>query len=136
MSFIDSLTPKKTEEVKPGLFIQTTRKGYRQVYPAAWDGKINWHNFITGGTWRSLLWFFMLMFLVFAYNNDVAAYKSYYEQVSSDPYAYCQDVQRASEVDCTERLEALGLCVRFTPGLELENIEVLYEDSSSISSNS
>ena len=42
MDLVKMLTPKDTEEVRPGLFIQKTKKGYRQIHPAAWNGKINW----------------------------------------------------------------------------------------------
>jgi len=93
MSFIDAITPKDTEEVKPGLFIQSCRGKYRQVHPAAWNGKINWKNFLIGvNPIRNLFIFILILFLVFAYTNDVREYKDFYEEVSSNPTGYCENV--------------------------------------------
>lgn len=93
MSFVKRLEPKNTEEIKPGLFIKKYSWGYRQVYPASWNGKINWYNFITGGSWTKLLWFFIILFLVFAYLNDVSEYKKFYEEVAENPSEYCAQVK-------------------------------------------
>ncbi len=93
MNLIKSLTPKDTEEIKPGLFIQQTTKGYRQINPAAWDGKINWKNLLLGGNFlKSFIWFAIIMFIAWSYFHDVDVYQSFYEEVISDPIAFCQDV--------------------------------------------
>ncbi|KKL81189.1 hypothetical protein LCGC14_1997210, partial [marine sediment metagenome] len=76
-----------------GLFIQKTRKGYRQVHPAAWNGKIIWKNFLFGpGFLKGLLWLGIILFLVWSYNHDVQAYQDFYETVNSDPVLYCMNV--------------------------------------------
>lgn len=111
-SWIKALTPKDTEEVKPGLFIQTrgnpdslidrlekTVSGipikypwYKEVWPAAWNGRVKWYNFILGGRfWSTTLWFLIVMFLAWAYYHDVSAYKDFYERATSDPIAFCSD---------------------------------------------
>ncbi len=64
MSWIERLTPKNTEELKPGLFIQKSRDGYRQVYPAAWNGEVIWKNFFFGGGWFKPLAFFLIIILL------------------------------------------------------------------------
>ncbi len=93
MSVIDSLTPKNTEEIKPGLFIQTTARGFKQIYPAAWNGKINWKNLLIGpGFFKSFIFFAIIMFLVWSYSHDVETYKNFYEEVSSNPEQYCREV--------------------------------------------
>lgn len=80
MSFTDAITPSNTQEVKPGLFIQKRGNSYRQVHPAAWNGKINWRNLLWGsGFFKGLLWFAILMFIVWSYQNDVGAYKDFYD---------------------------------------------------------
>ena len=95
MSFIRQLEPKNTEEVKPGIFLQKTRKGWRQVYPAAWNGKINWKNFVLGGPnfWKTLVWFAIILFLIFAYYHDVQQYKEFYKKYNS------QELEQISIID-------------------------------------
>lgn len=110
MGFIDSLTPKNTKEVEPSVFIQRAYGGHRQIYPVAWNGKINWKNFIVGGSYRHLLWFFILLFIVFAYLNDVREYKKFYEDVHANIFSYCEGIKELGE--CTEELEQKGLCIR------------------------
>lgn len=121
-SFIKALTPKNTEEVKPGLFIQTTARGYRNIYPAAWNGKINWKNFIFGGSFfKTIGWFAIILFIVWSYQHDVAEYKEFYERVASNPLVWCQDVEKAYNEACSELSEQAGLCSRRS----LSNIQPL-----------
>lgn len=88
MSFVDSITPKDTEEVKPNLFIQKTRNGYRQIYPAAWNGNIIWKNFFFGGKFlKSTIVFILILFLVWSYNHDTKALRDFY----NDRFDYCED---------------------------------------------
>ena len=89
MSFIDSLTPKDTEEVRPGLFIQKTSKGYRQIYPAAWNGKINYNNFFFGsGFLKSFIWFAILMIIIFGYYDSTKSCNEF----QSDPCKYLPNI--------------------------------------------
>ncbi len=97
MNFAKTLTPKDTEEIKPSLFIQKTRTGYRQIHPAAWDGKIVWKNLLFGGiTFKNLIWFAIILFLAWSYFHDVNVYQDFYEEVISDPVAFCLDVSLES----------------------------------------
>ena len=61
MNFTKVLTPSDTEEIKPGLFIQRRGNKYRQISPAAWDGKIIWKNLL----FHDLLLCFLLGCLFF-----------------------------------------------------------------------
>lgn len=94
MSFVDRITPKDTEEVKPGLFIQKKHGSYHHIQPAAWDGKIIWKNFILGANpLRNFIFFTILMFIVYGYINDVDQYKQFYENVNGNPQGYCQSIK-------------------------------------------
>lgn len=100
MDLTKALTPKETEEVKPGLFIQQTSKGYRQVHPAAWNGKINWKNFLLGSNFlRNLIWFLIIVFLAWSYFHDVDVYKEFYEEVIADPALFCSNVTMGFETN-------------------------------------
>lgn len=91
MSFIDSLTPQNTEEIRPGLFVQKTARGHRVVYPAAWKGKMNWSNLFFGaGFLKGFIWFLILMGLVWSYQHDVTIYKDFYEQAHANPGQLCE----------------------------------------------
>ncbi len=90
MDFIKSLTPLDTEEVKPGLFIQKKGKGYRQIHPAAWDGKMNWKNFILGpNSFKHFLFFVIIMFLAFSYWHDTKELKEFYYKVNNNKISWC-----------------------------------------------
>ncbi len=92
MDFVKALTPKDTEEVREGLFIQRRLGKYRQVYPAAWNGKMNWYNLFTGGSiWKSRT-FILILLIVFAYSIDVKNYKDFYEETINNPLEFCQSV--------------------------------------------
>lgn len=90
MNLIKNITPKDTEEIKPGLFVQKKGDSYRQIYPAAWNGKIIWNNFLWGGKpLQTLFLLAIILFLAWSYSHDVEAYKIFYEEVKSDPVSYC-----------------------------------------------
>jgi len=128
MSLIDSLTPKNTREIEPGLFIQKKGRKYREVYPAAWNGKINWYNFVFGGSaFKTLGWFAIILFIVWAYQNDVREYRNFYETVQGDPNGYCEGVAKLQITpECTPELEKLGLC-HTLKGIEF-NVSVVDEN--------
>lgn len=101
MSFIDSITPKETEEVKPGLFIQKTSKGYRQIHPAAWQGKVNWKNFFWGsGFTRSFIWFAIILLVVFGYQDSTTSCSEFQENPCphlKSLQQYCLDIDFQGE---------------------------------------
>ncbi|HEC39528.1 hypothetical protein LCGC14_0538180 [marine sediment metagenome] len=98
MNLTKALTPKNTEEIKPGLFIQARAKNpdtieYRQVSPAAWEGKIIWKNLLFGqGFLKSFLFFLIIIFLAWSYFHDVKVYQDFYEEVISNPVGFCTNV--------------------------------------------
>ncbi len=113
MSYVDFLTPKDTEELKPGLFIQKKVGVYRQVYPAGWKGKIIWKNMLFGGSpIKSLIFFAIILFVIWSYNNDVAQYKEFYERVYNNPVLFCSQasVGILEAIECTPDREKNGLC--------------------------
>ena len=67
MSLIDSLTPKNTEEIKPGLFIQQNRNGYRNINPIAWNGELRLRKQFG---LRNLFVIALIIFIAFSYYND------------------------------------------------------------------
>lgn len=97
MNFTKAFTPKDTEEIKPGLFIQRTTRGYRQISPGAWDGKIIWKNLLFGqGFLKSFIFFLIIIFIAWSYFHDVRVYQDFYEEVISDPVLFCLNVQLES----------------------------------------
>ena len=81
MNLLKILTPKNTEEIKPGLFIQKTERGYKQVYPAAWNGKIDYKNLIFGkGFLKTTLFFLALLFIVYGYSSTTNACMKFQEK--------------------------------------------------------
>ncbi len=90
MDFIKSLTPGDTEEVKPGLFIQRRLGKYRQIYPAAWNGKINWKNFILGPNFFKHFFIFLLIVgIAFSYWHDTKELKEFYYKVNYNKLEWC-----------------------------------------------
>lgn len=109
MDWAKILTPKDTEEIKPGLYIRKTKQGYRQVHPMAWNGEIRWKQQLR--TIFSLRTFFtiaIILFLAWSYTHDVQAYKIWYTEVMSDPISWCLEV--------IENKETMDL-----PALEVNN---------------
>lgn len=103
MTIIDSLTPKETEEIRPGLFIQKTSRGYRQVYPAAWKGEINWGNFLWGsGFFKSFIWFAIILLVVYGYYDSTTSCSEFQENPCKylpNITNYCLDVTESSSLD-------------------------------------
>jgi hypothetical protein len=72
------------EEIKPGLYIQQTKTGWRVVKPIQKDisrpfsfkNNINWKHFLIGD-WSRLITFIVIMILIlfaaWAYNHDLKA---------------------------------------------------------------
>ena len=78
MSLIDGLTPKDTEEIKPGLFVQKKKNGYRAVNPIAWNGKYRWRKQFG---WRTVFTIAIICFIAFTYFNET----SYCRQLQENP---------------------------------------------------
>lgn len=112
MGIIEILTPKDTEEVKPGLFIQKKGNGYRMVSPAAWNGKLNWKNIILGPNWlRNFIWFAIIMFICWSYVHDNAAYENFYEH----RFEWCYGLKGIwTDPGCSVENFQAGLCYNET----------------------
>lgn len=104
MSWIEKITPKNTEEIKPNLFIQKTKTGYRQIYPAAWNGKINWYNFLVGKHfWRGLIYIAIILYIAYWWYQDTTYCREFQENPCDylpNITDYCLDLE---EVRSNER---------------------------------
>jgi hypothetical protein len=91
MDWKKALTPKDTEEVKPGLYIQRWKGSYRQVHPAVWKGEVNWKNLLLGSdAFKALVFFIIIIFLAYGYHSSTKAC----EDFQSDPCKYLPQIQK------------------------------------------
>lgn len=104
MNIKKTFTPKDVEEIKPNFFIQKKGETYRQVHPLVWDGKWRLKNQIKI---KNILMIVLIIALYFG----AVKYIRFYEEVNSDPQAFCKNVSI------------------------LNSGEVMHEDSSSLPSN-
>lgn len=104
------LTPKNTDEVKPKLYVQTynnpdsliarldkTVRGhqkeirypkYRQIYPAAWNNRVNWKITILGAKpIKSFFVFLLILFLAWSYWHDVSTSRNFQVQLITNATA-------------------------------------------------
>ncbi len=85
MNIKKALEPKDVEEIKPGFFVQKKGDSYRQVKPLVWKGKwmlrgqIKWMNII-------------IVIILIGLFVQGAKFVRFYEEVNSDPVAFCQNV--------------------------------------------
>lgn len=110
MSWVERLTPKKTTEVKPGLFIQQIGEtSFRQVYPASWDGKIIWKNFLFGGhPVKIFVTLVIIILLAYGYSSSTKACEEF--QADPCPYLpklvdYCIDYRDSGGIPSVSDLE-------------------------------
>jgi len=91
MNWVERLTPENTEEIRPNLFIKKTKFGYRQVYPAAWNGKIIWKNVIIGPNFvKNFSIFIIILGLAWAYHSDTAQLTEFYAE-HANPDRFCMN---------------------------------------------
>ncbi len=116
MEIVKALTPKDTEEVKPGLFIQKRGDSYKQILPFAWNNKILWREQLrTVLTLRTLFTIALIIFIAWAYLNDVGVYKQFYEETMSNPMEFCDSVYKDQ-----------------TNTLNVKSLEVINEDTNTL----
>jgi hypothetical protein len=109
MNIAKILTPKDTEEIKQGLFIQKTSKGYRQITPAAWNGIVNWKVVIFGSnSLKNFLFFCLLMFLAWSYQHDTKGLLEWQNYVLNDTEGFCKNMSI---------IESRNNAVAFNPSL-------------------
>lgn len=128
MDLAESLTPQRTEEIKPGLFIQKTIKGkYRQIEPVAWGGKIRWKQQISSViSFRFIFTIAVVLFLVYAYNQDNSELVEFQSYVMTNTSQFCSDWQKISNaLPCSTGRQADGSCLLNEEGVleALKNFE-------------
>lgn len=125
MGIVERLMPKDTEELKPGLFIQKTRKGYRQIEPLAWNGKMRWKPQIASVfSIRTFVTIAVVLFLAWAYVNDVGSLIVFYNAVHEDPIGYCNDVLESyRQKPCTSERQRQGICSLNTTGINFSEVK-------------
>lgn len=97
MTFVDAVTPKDTEEVKPNIFVQKKGDIYRVVNPIAWNGQMRWkEQSKTFFSLRTFITLVLIIFVVWSYNNDVKQYKEFYVDVLSNPVGFCDNVYQVN----------------------------------------
>ena len=78
MGIVEALTPKDTEELRPGLFIQKTSKGYRQIKPLAWKGELKIKEQLkTLLNFRTLFTIVLICFIAWSYFEDTQACREF-----------------------------------------------------------
>ncbi len=98
MDFVKALTPKDTEEVKPGFFIQTKnhkngRTSYRQVHPVAWNGKIDWKTQVKSVfSLRTIFTIALILFIYFGYLHDYRLLQEFHNEVIENPVEFCIEI--------------------------------------------
>ena len=90
MTLGERLTPRNTEELKPGLFIQKRGNNYRQIEPLAWDGKMRWKKQIqTVFSIRTIISIGIVVFIAWAYLQDTSELQKFNQYVIDNPAEYC-----------------------------------------------
>ncbi len=100
MSFKDNLkeklTPKNTEEIKTGLFIQERNKDeYRMINPIVWNGKYRLRKQFR---WRNLFMIIVIIFIVWSYSTEVKWCRDFQAgpcEILSNLTTYCYQKQTA-----------------------------------------
>ncbi len=114
MTFIDAITPKNTEEVKPGLFIQTIETNpnkfiYRQVKPLAWKGKFRTkEQLATLFSVRTFLTLGIIAFIIWAYFYEVGEYRSFYIDTMNNPIEFCETAYANIQTNPLGNLEVIN----------------------------
>jgi len=85
----------KVEDMPFGdkLYLKKDIFGYRIVNPIKnEDGSINWINILFGG-YRNLIFLILILlltsFIIWSYNHDISEVKSYYGNISENPFYAC-----------------------------------------------
>ncbi len=90
MNFKESFTPKDTEELKPGLFIQKKGDTYRQINPVVWNNEWRLKNQFG---WRNLFTIAIILFIAWSYFNDTQWCRDFMEdpcEVLPNVTQYCR----------------------------------------------
>ena len=115
MDFKKILTPENTEEIRPGLFVQSKTENpdniiYRVVNPICWKGKYRWKRQFG---WRNVITIAIILFLAFTYFNDT----SFCRALQEDP---CQLIQNISSY-CLAKTKLSGVNYEGADSFTLQN---------------
>jgi len=98
MNLKKALTPKNTEELKPGFYVQNKGGKYRQILPIVWNGKYLWREQLkTIFTFRTFITILIILFLAWSYVHDVKEYRNFYNKVMKEPNEFCKWVDINTE---------------------------------------
>lgn len=61
------LSPKNTEEIKPGLFVQNRKGKYRVVKPIVWNGEYRLKDQFS---WKSIITIVLILFIAWTYFEE------------------------------------------------------------------
>lgn len=91
MNWKTVLTPVDTEEIKPGLFIQSKPKNpssieYRVVNPICWNGEYRWDKQFS---WKNLITVLIIAFLAWSYFTET----EYARELAENPCDILPDIQ-------------------------------------------
>ena len=91
MNWKKAFTPKNTEEVRPGFFIQAKTKNpdsieYKQVHPIVWNNK--W-RFNKQFSWKSIIFIILLLLVVGSYKAET----QYCRELQEDPCELLPEIQ-------------------------------------------
>ncbi len=82
MTLVNFLTPKETEEIRPGIFIQKHKDNYRIVKPLAWNGKFRTREQLkTVFNLRTAFTIALIVFIAYSYVQQT----SYCNEIQSNP---------------------------------------------------
>ncbi len=89
------LTPKDTEEIRPGLFIKRLKGNrYKQVEPLVWNGKWRLRNQFG---WRNLLFIVLVFLIATSYYIDTKACRNFQEEICYNIVSinsYCYELEQ------------------------------------------
>ena len=98
MNWKKTLTPKDTEEIKPGLFVQERNPGdYRVINPICWKDQYRWKKQFS---WKNLITVIIIAFLAWSYMAET----SYSRELQENP---CDLLPKIQEF-CSEKGKLLG----------------------------
>lgn len=133
MGLIEFLTPKDTEEVRPGLFVKTTLKGYRVMSPLAWNGKLRVKEQLkTVFSLRTIFTIALVLFIAYSYIHDNSALLDFYKDVRGNPQYFCANVEKYfNGANCTQLDRVNGLCMNGE--INISSFKLADESSGSLS---
>lgn len=90
MNIKKAFTPKDTEELKPGFYVQQRGDKYKQILPFVFEDKWLWKEQLrTVFKLRTIFTIALIIFIAWSYLHDTGVYREFYEEVIEDPIKFC-----------------------------------------------